>query len=301
MNNKFVKGIIIVSIASASYGVVAVIVKLASEAGHSIAELTFSQVIVGFLTIALMNLLKRTTSPTDSIRKVPKKTKWKLILGGIPFGLTSTFYYLSLTHTSVSVCIVMLMQSVWIGSVIDYFVNKEKPSRNKVIAIIVVLIGTVLATNLLASDATMDWQGIFWGLLAALSYSLSLLVTNNVGSSYPPLKRSMYILMGSATTITLIWGYSLYQHFDVSTLWTWGILIALFGTILPPLLFTKGMPIIGVGLGSILASIELPVSVLMARFILHEEVVLAQWAGIILILSAVIIMNISYLKPSKSD
>lgn len=300
MNSKIIKGIIIVAIGSACYGVLAVLVKLGGKEGYSTGELTFAQAFVGFLALLVMNVVRNIAKPTALARRLPGKMKWKLILGGIPFGLTSSFYYMSLNYTSVSVCIVMLMQSVWIGSVIDFFVNKTKPTTNKMIAIVVVLIGTVLATNLLASDITLDWRGVAWGLMAALSYSCSLLVANNIASSYPPLSRSLYMLIGSVSIVTIIWGYSLYNQFDINVLWRWGIIIALFGTVLPPLLFTKGMPIVGVGLGSILASIELPVSVTMARVVLGEEISIMQWGGIVLIIAAVVIMNISYFKPAKS-
>lgn len=300
MNTKIIKGIFIVSMGAASYGVLAVMVKLGGQDGYSTGELTFAQSFVGLLLLLLFNLGYNVAKPKVVERKIPLSKKWKLMLGGIPFGLTSSFYYLSLTYTSVSVCIVMLMQSVWIGSVIDFIINKNKPTPNKIIAIIIVLAGTILATNLFASDVSIDWRGIFWGLMAALSYSVSLLVSNNVATGYPSLSRSLYIIAGSATIVTLVWGYSLFNQFDPNVLWKWGFAIALFGTVLPPLLFTKGIPVIGVGLGSILASIELPVSVTMARIVLGEEINLSQLAGIILIILAVVIMNISYLKPSKS-
>lgn len=300
MNTKIIKGIFIVSMGAASYGVLAVMVKLGGQDGYSTGELTFSQSFIGLLLLLFFNMGRNVAKPQVEQRKIPVTQKWKLMLGGIPFGLTSSFYYLSLTYTSVSVCIVMLMQSVWIGSVIDFVINKNKPTPNKIIAIIIVLAGTILATNLFSSDIDIDWRGIFWGLMAALSYSVSLLVSNNVATGYPPLSRSLYIIAGSATVVTLIWGYSLFNQFDPSVLWKWGIPIALFGTVLPPLLFTKGIPVIGVGLGSILASIELPVSVTMARIVLGEQINISQLLGIILILLAVVIMNISYLKPSKS-
>ncbi|BES62593.1 DMT family transporter [Dysgonomonas capnocytophagoides] len=300
MNTKIIKGIFIVSMGAASYGVLAVMVKLGGQDGYSTGELTFSQSFIGLLLLLFFNMGRNVAKPQVEQRKIPVAQKWKLMLGGIPFGLTSSFYYLSLTYTSVSVCIVMLMQSVWIGSVIDFVINKNKPTPNKIIAIIIVLAGTILATNLFSSDIAIDWRGIFWGLMAALSYSVSLLVSNNVATGYRPLSRSLYIIAGSATVVTLIWGYSLFNQFDPSVLWKWGIPIALFGTVLPPLLFTKGIPVIGVGLGSILASIELPVSVTMARIVLGEQINISQLLGIILILLAVVIMNISYLKPSKS-
>ena len=57
-----------------------------------------------------------------------------------------------------------------------------------------------------------------------------------------------------------------------------------------------GFPHTGLGLGSIISSVELPVSVMMAFFILNEKVILSQWAGIILILIAIVIMNIQFKK-----
>ncbi|MEN9919545.1 MAG: hypothetical protein RL662_1981 [Bacteroidota bacterium] len=298
MSNQLLKGILLVGLGAACYGMLAVFIKLAGDAGYSTGELTVAQNTVGFAALVVLNLIQRLTKPS-SCQNIRPKTKLQLILGGIPFGLTGSFYYISLSYASVSVCIVMLMQSVWMGSVIDYFKNGVKPSKNTFLAILVILIGTVLATNLLENNQQTDWRGIAWGLLAAVTYSGSLYVTNNIGTGYPPITRSMYILLGSLCTTLLIWGYSLTQQFNSDVLWTWGIIIALFGTILSPLLFTKGMPIVGIGLGSILASLELPVSVTMAWSVLGEEVNLGQWIGITLILLAVVLMNMSYLKPHK--
>ena len=74
----------------------------------------------------------------------------------------------------------------------------------------------------------------------------------------------------------------------------------MFGTILPPLLYTAGMPKIDVGLGAIISSIELPAAVLMAYFLLNEQVDLAQWLGIGLILLAVVQMNLKKSQHAKA-
>ncbi|MNX95704.1 hypothetical protein D3C86_1279890 [compost metagenome] len=62
------------------------------------------------------------------------------------------------------------------------------------------------------------------------------------------------------------------------------------------MLLNAGFPLTGIGLGSIVSSLELPVSVLMAFFLLNEEVVLLQWIGIILIILAIVIMNVKFKK-----
>jgi len=66
---------------------------------------------------------------------------------------------------------------------------------------------------------------------------------------------------------------------------------------LPPVLLTRGMPLTGMGLGAIIASLEIPVSVLMAFVLINESVSALQWTGVILILLAVVLMNIRNHKP----
>ncbi len=86
------------------------------------------------------------------------------------------------------------------------------------------------------------------------------------------------------------------SHYDISVFWKWGLPLALFGTILPPILFNMGMPKTGVGLGSILISIEIPVSVCMAYFLLNEEVAGVQWIGILVIILSVVLINMKEIK-----
>jgi len=62
------------------------------------------------------------------------------------------------------------------------------------------------------------------------------------------------------------------------------------------MLLNAGFPLTGIGLGSIVSSLELPVSVTMAFFILNENVILSQWIGIMLIILAIVIMNINFKK-----
>lgn len=73
-------------------------------------------------------------------------------------------------------------------------------------------------------------------------------------------------------------------------------MLALFGTILPPILLNKGFPLTGVGLGSIVSALELPVSVTFAFFLLNEKVLFLQWIGILIILFAVLLINLNFIQ-----
>ncbi len=65
-----------------------------------------------------------------------------------------------------------------------------------------------------------------------------------------------------------------------------------FGVVLPPLLFTIGMPHVGPGLGTILTASELPVAVSMATLVLEEHVSIVRWMGVILILGGIAVGNV---------
>ena len=239
------------------------------------------------------------------------------MLAGTSLGMTSVFYYLAVRYINVSIAIVLLMQTVWMGVILEYFLDKVVPSMQKIISVAVVLTGTVLATNLLHSDLNIDWRGIAWGILAASSFTTTMFTANRIAPHIAPHKRSLYMLFGGAVIVAVFgfitqfgpnnfqWAKELFsginennviQDFNFGIFTKWGIVIAVFGTIIPPLLMNAGFPHTGLGLGSIISSVELPVSVMMAFFILGETVIFSQWVGIALILIAIVIMNIQFKK-----
>jgi drug/metabolite transporter (DMT)-like permease len=100
------------------------------------------------------------------------------------------------------------------------------------------------------------------------------------------------MILGGLIVIAVIFHSAFDRHFSYHIFLSWGPILSLFGTIIPPLLFTRGMPLTGVGLGAIIAALEIPVTILMAYIILKEPVNLLQWLGVLLILAALIVMNI---------
>lgn len=288
MQNKILKGSLLVAAGAASYGLLATFVKLAYQEGYSLAEVTISQFVLGIVGLLILN----TFIPTKRASTSSPKSVAKLCIAGTSLGATSLFYYLSVQFIPVSVGIVLLMQTVWMGVVLEMLILKKFPSLLKSISVIVILMGTVLATNMLFDAKSIQWIGIFWGLMAALSYTISVFTTNKIGLEMHPLRRTLFMLIGGFVVVGIVAIPSLVHKCDLSIFWSWGILLALFGTILPPILFSVGMPITGLGLGAILSAVEIPVSVLMAFFLLDERIGIFQWFGIILILVTVIWMNI---------
>ncbi|WP_298138864.1 DMT family transporter [Flavobacterium sp.] len=289
--NSLLKGVFLVGLGATSYGMLATFVKLAYEEGFTTAEVTSSQFILGILGILIINTFQKFKNK-EAVEKATPKNIFHLMLAGTSLGMTSVFYYLCVKYIDVSIAIVLLMQTVWMGVLLEWFLEKRVPSKQKIISVLIVLIGTVLATNLFNNQLDIDWRGILWGMLAAASFTTTMFTANKVALGISSAQRSLYMLLGGAI---IVFGFGFFTQttpFNFDIFLKWGIFLALFGTIIPPLLMNAGFPITGIGLGSIVSALELPVSVLMAFLILNEVVIFSQWIGIILIIIAIVIMNI---------
>ena len=297
-NNNVLKGVFFVALGATSYGMLATYVKLAYKENFTTAEITTSQFVLGILGILIINLFNKIKNK-ESNEITTRKNIFQLMLAGSSLGMTSVFYYLCVKYIDVSIAIVLLMQTVWMGVLIEIILDKKWPSVQKRVSVLLVLLGTILATNLINNQTEIDWRGIFWGLMAAMSFTTTMFTANRIATHVSSAQRSLYMLLGGAV---IVFGFGIFTQttsFNFEIFAKWGIILSLFGTIIPPMLFNIGFPKTGIGLGSIVASLELPVSVLMAYYILNDKVIFLQWIGIILILFAIIIMNINF-KPKKS-
>lgn len=288
--SNVIKGVVLVGLGATSYGMLATFVKLAYSEGFTTAEVTSSQFILGIVGLLIINAFQRSRKK-GQVKKATAKDVKQLMFAGTSLGLTSIFYYLAVRYIPVSIGIVLLMQTVWMGVVLEAILNKALPSSRKVAAALIVLIGTALATNLLESSVLPDWRGIVWGLLAAASFTTTMFTSNRIAIHLSSAQRSLFMLLGGAV---IVFGFAVYTwngQFNTDIFLKWGILLSLFGTIIPPMLMNAGFPHTGLGLGSIVSSLELPVSVMMAYVILSEKVTALQWAGIVLIVAAIVVMN----------
>ena len=286
---------LIVFLGGCCYGVLSTFVKLAYSAGYSVTEVTGGQYLFGaLLTWVLVIFTKKQT--------ITLNQAFKLLLSGIPFGLTGVFYYQALQTLNASLAIIFLFQFVWIGTLFEWIFYKKKPMKGKIAAIGILIIGSILAADLVAkSEAALSLQGAAWGLLSALTFTTFIFLSSSVGKDTPPVLKSAFLSTGGLIVVLLV--YPPLFLFDLPVLMgvaPYGLFLGLFGVALPPLLFSIGMPHIGPGLGTILTASELPVAVIMSALILAELVSFSQWLGVVIILSGIVLGNVKLKGKIKS-
>ncbi len=286
---KMLKHNLIVFLGGASYGVLAVIVKLAYDAGYSFQSVTFSQVCYGAILLWLITLITKRRKEDFSIKKIVGL----IFVSGIPYGACGLAYYYSLQYLPASFAILLLFQFSWMVVLIEAFIKKEFPEWYKVLSVIILLGGTLLASGLLFNDISYNVTGVILGLLAGFSYAVFIISNGRVGKGVSTSLSSALKVSGSLILVSFVSlnTNSLADMFSVGML-PYSIPLALFGAVIPPFLFSYSIPRIDIGVASILSSSELPISIILSSIFLNEKVTIVQWFGIVLIIFAIVLPSV---------
>ncbi|WP_074593504.1 EamA family transporter [Bacillus cereus] len=280
---------LLVLLGACSYGILAIFVKLAYAEGFSLGEVIGSQYLFGWIILLAITLL-------FSRHRVPLKQALLLFVAGTSASFTGIFYYASLKTVPASIAIILLFQFVWVGIIIEAVATKTLPSREKVISVIFLLVGTFLSSGLFEqSVGGFDTTGIILGLLSAVTFATYIFVSGKVAVEVPSLPRGVLLMTGALTLVMIVFPPTFIFNGAISQgLWKYGLGLGTFSIVIPSIAFTIGIPKIGSGLATILGAAELPVTTIMSVFVLKEAVLSSQWFGVSLILIGIAIPQIAY-------
>lgn len=272
-----------------SYGILSTFVKLAYQAGYTIEELSVTQASIGFIVLSTLTLIQRHYKK-PATGSIPTSAWLYLLLTGSCIGMTSYVYYLSVKYIPASVAIVLLMQFTWIGILLEWLFFNKKPTAIQFAIIGVIWVATIMASGIAGTqNSHLPVIGILYGLLSALFYAVFILINSRLKYAVSSLTKSSVMIMGSAISLTIFTGHQLLavHHFNIQLL-KWGAFLALFGTIIPPLLFASGIPKTGHFKSSVLMTVEFPVAMCCSWLFLNEHISMLQWIGIVILLLAIV-------------
>lgn len=285
--------ILMVFAGACSFGILSTFVKLAYREGYTAAEISVTQAFTGMIVLWLLYLItRRQRHPMK-----PGDWAWLLMTGGC-IGLTSFVYYVSVAYIPASVAIVILMQFTWIGLLLEALLFKKKPSLLQLITTVLILVGTWMGSGLAGGGLSgLSVKGMLYAGASAFLYAVYVIANSRVGKSLDAGKKSAVTITGSTLCIFLVNAPQLVAstHFDAGLL-KWALFLSLFGTIIPPLLFAKGIPKVGAGISAVIMTAELPVAIVCSHFILLEPVNGLQWAGVALMLLSMLLLNAHYFR-----
>lgn len=295
------KYIIMVFAGASSFGMLSTFVKLANREGYTAAEISFSQAFLGmiFLWALVLTSGKRKNKAQPLLQS--GKQGLMVIFTGVAIGLTTFLYYVSVQYITASLAVVILMQFAWMGLLLEWLIFKRKPSFIALIAMLLILGGTVMSSGVVNVNPVVSFKGILCALASAFLYAIYIVANGNVGNNFRPLTKSATIMTGSAAGICIVNAPHLLMHAHLDfNLLKWAALLSVFGTIVPPVLFAVGIPKIGVVLSSMIMTVELPVAILFAHIILKEHLDMMQCIGILVMTLALLMLHVQKAALKKS-
>ncbi|AXI00822.1 DMT family transporter [Sporosarcina sp. PTS2304] len=270
---------LLIVIGAASYGILSTIIKLAITDGFTASEAVTSQYYTGFLLALLIYVIVH--------RGVPKfKGSFPVMMAGLFTAITGTVYGKSVEYMPASLAVVLLFQFTWIGMLYECVATRRLPKKSEVVSLLFLFGGTILAAGLIDADISgIPWQGWAWGIAAAFSFAAFVMANQKPVAGMSVVTRLLLMSFYASIVITflqspeIVWNGKLGEG-----LWWYGLILGVFGIVLPIFLFSVGVPKVGAGISSILSAVELPVAIMASMLLLGEHLTGLQFVGIFLVL-----------------
>ncbi|WP_302390911.1 EamA family transporter [Eggerthella sinensis] len=298
MQKNTLKYSAVVFLGGASYGVMAATVKSAFAEGFTWAQSAASQALFGALLFGVA-LIVLTVAGKRPVPLSPKRV-FALLGLGLTTCTTCVLYNYALTMLPVSVAITLLFQFTWIGIVFQVIATRRRPHPAELGAAVVILGGTLLASGLFSSTVgDLNPVGIVCALLSAVSCASFMFLSARIGTDLPPIERGLVVCLGAC-----ILGFAVCPDYFASGalqagIWKYGLILGVFGLLVPVILFGIGTPHLSAGLSTIMASSELPCGIAISVLVLSEPVDALQVVGIVIIMLGVVVSQLPNLLPKR--
>lgn len=204
------------------------------------------------------------------------------------------FYFVSIAHGSVAVAATLMYCAPVFVYLISFALKLESPTRLKMVAIAVVMVGIVLLTQIYdtgAGGVTLIGAGA--GLLAGLSYAVFIFGFKYAGPHGSP--QAILSIAFGVLVIILMWPGDSAQMVAVLSTPDWPLFAALgvFGAGLSFAFYVNGLRHTAPAVASIVAMVEPVTATLFGVVVLHESLGFLQMLGMGLILITVTALSVS--------
>ncbi|MBC9786379.1 EamA family transporter [Heliobacterium chlorum] len=289
-------GSLLVLLSALAFGSMAVMAAAAYGQGVNVTTLLALRfAIAAAILWAIVSLRKEKVS----IRR--RTWMYLFLLGAVCYGGQSFCFFTAVEKLNPALAAMLLYTYPVIVYIVSLLLGKEKVHWTNLLALAAASAGILLVLGASLDMARLDLSGIFFGLGAAVIFSVYLLLSDRVVKEVPPLVMTTYISSFAAMTFALS-GLILGElHFSL-TGQAYGAIfaIALVCTVVAILALSAGIERIGPAKASILSTIEPAWTVFLSFIVFGETLNGSQLLGGVLILCSVLLLQLKN-KPDKTN
>ena len=273
------------------WGSIGLFSKIAGNKGFTPIDICFirslfSVVILGiFFSIKDRNIFKL---------KSIVDLKYFVGTGIISFSLYNWSYIAAIKETSMGVAAILLYTAPSIIMILSVFLFHEKITRIKILVIIITFIGCMMVTGIFEGENIISLKGFLYGILSGIGYGLYSIFGKYALQKYSSVTVVFYTFLMSTFLFCVIGKpIIIISKINESQSWIFIVSFALFSAAIPYILYTKGLSKIEASKASIIANIEPVVAAIIGICAFSEEINFLKILGIILVLGAVCIINMT--------
>lgn len=288
-----------VALSSSFFALVAILTKVAYGLGMTPWMMLTLQSLFASIILLLYALLFRPGDLRVSFSLLPKL----LAQAGVGSLGTSFLYLSALLYLPASISSMLLYTYPVLVTLGAFLFFREKIGAAHLLALALAVCGAVLSSQIWQGSVGSLWlKGVFYGLGSAAAYSFFILYGEHILHQVKPFTTLVYVQVFS-TIILLLYRLPLYLVEGKLPSLTWqqlllGFAVGTVASIVPFWLLLEGINYIGASKTSIVSTLELPVTFLLAFVFLGEKFNLWQGIGAVLIVTSVFVVRLRDLRLS---
>jgi drug/metabolite transporter, DME family len=278
---------------------------VSGETWHAIDPIILSQTRTSFSLLVLLPLLvafrgwQRIKLPTRDLLQC-------LALGVLGVAASNYFYYVAIQRTSVAIAIIVQYTApVW---VLVYVVarGQQKLSAQKVAAVAVAIAGIALTIGIVSPQSISNLHLDRYGFIAALLASFSFAFYNIGGHGLLARHDRWRVLVWTLASASVFWlfinppGKVFAAHYTAEQ-WVFLFVFSMISVLGAFSLYFLGLQYLEPSRAIIASCLEPVFSILLAAGLLGEVLRPIQTVGIVLVLSAIVIVQLPGRRDSSSE
>lgn len=291
------QGLLLCLLATAGFGSMGVLAKLAYGEGASVLTLLSVRFAIG----AALLWAFAAHRGVARIAAAPRAAAGALGMGLLLYSAESGLYATALTHISASLAELLMFTYPAIVVVAAIALRRETASRRRLGAVAVATGGVALVL-LGGSAGAIDPVGVGLALGAALLYAAYVLTTHHISGALHPLTFAALVCTGAAISFTLFGTASgdLRLGGVHAEAWLWITTIAVLSTAVGMSAFIAGVERLGPSRASIMSALDPIIAVVAAALVFGDQLGPVQLLGGMLVVSAVVILQLPGVQRLRS-
>ena len=284
-------GTLLIILAGCFWGSMGIFVRKLGAEGFDPIQIVSIRVTLAAVFFCIILLVKDRSGFGISLKDIP-------LFLGLGFGSILFFtvcYFTAINMMSLSAAAILLYTSpVWIMLMSILFFH-EKMTRMKLLALVLAFAGCVLVSGI--SGEKMTLTGLLVGLGSGIGYGLYSILGTIALRRYSAYTVTAFTFLFAAIGSLIICRPKdmMMKFAGTQELWKlilFCLLTALITAVIPFLAYTLGLDSVEASRAGILATIEPMVATLFGVFVFSEPLTVLSGMGILLILSAVVLLNL---------